>query len=164
MVAPQFQHIDQAFMIHDDTTIAGEDQSDHDDGVRKFLAKADELNLTLNDHKCLFSKPEIPFWGLTVSKDGIKPNPFKVKTLHQQASPQSKQELVSFLAMVRANDNFIPNVAAETSLLRKLPKKGVHFKWTEQHEAQFQRVKNLFNEKMLLQYYDVNKQTFIFDE
>ena len=64
--------------------------------------------------------------------------------------------------MVRANDNFIPNVAAETSLLRELTKKGVRFRWTDQHEAQFQRVKNLFNEKMLLQYYDINKQTFIF--
>ena len=129
-------------MIHDDTTIADKDQKDHDEGVRKFLAKADELNLTLNDTKCVFSKPEIPFWGLNVTKDGIRPNALKVKTLHQQVRPQDKQELVSFLAMVRANDNFIPNVAAETSLLRELTKKGVRFRWTEQHEAQFQRVKS----------------------
>ena len=64
--------------------------------------------------------------------------------------------------MIRANDSFIPNVAAETSLLRELTKNGVRFKWTEKHESQFQRVKKLFSDKMLLQYYDINKQTFIF--
>ena len=87
MVAPQFQHIEQVFMIHDDTTIAGANQTDHDEGLRNFFAKADELDLTLSEPKCHFSKSEIPFWGLIVSKDSIKPNPLKIKTLHQQTSP-----------------------------------------------------------------------------
>ena len=162
MVAPQFSDIEQSFMIHDDTTIAGLDQKDHDNGVRNFLQRADDLGLTLKESKCVFSKPEIPFWGLIVSKDGLRPNPLKVQTLHQQVTPQNKQDLISFLAMVRANDNFIPNIAAETALLRQLTKKGVRFRWTEEHEAQFQRVKELFNERILLKHFDINLPTYLF--
>ena len=162
MVAPQFEDIDQACMIHDDSTIAGVDQKDHDEGVRAFFKKADELGLTLNEPKCKISLPEIPFWGLIVSKDGLKPDPLKIETLKQISSPKSKEELISFLAMVRANDNFIPNIPKKTPLLRELTKKGTRFKWTDAHEEEFQSLKESFNEHFLLQHYDPASPTFVF--
>ena len=124
-------------MIHDDSTIAGASQEEHDEGLRAFFKKADELGLTLNEPKCKISQPEIPFWGMIVSKDGLKPDPLKIETLKQITTPKSKEELVSFLAMVRANDNFIPNIPKNTPLLRYLTKRGTRFKWTDAHEKEF---------------------------
>ena len=162
MVAPQFNHIDQACMIHDDSTVAGTGQADHDNGLRSFLKTADELGLTLNEEKCKISQPEIPFWGMIVSKDGLKPDPLKVETLKQISSPKTKEELVSFLAMVRANDNFIPNIPKHTPLLRELTKKGTRFNWSEAHEKEFQDLKHSFNKHFLLAHYDPTSPTFVF--
>ena len=105
-IAPQFDDIKQVTMIHDDVIISGETQEDHDEGVRAFLQRTSDLNLTLNESKCIISKHEVSFWGLIISKNGIKPNPLKIKTLEQQTRPQNKDELISFLAMVRSNTDF----------------------------------------------------------
>ena len=156
-VEPQLRDIAELAMIHDDSIVAGCDQIDHDHGVR-----AAGLGLTLNESKCVFGASEVPFWGFIVSRDSIKPDHLKVKTLQQQKRPQTKEELISYLAMVRAKSDFVPNIAKETSTLRNLTKKGVHFKWTDEHEVEFEKVKKLFNEHVLLHYYDPNLPTYIF--
>ena len=130
-VWPQLCDISQVEMIHDDVIISGVDQEDHDKGLRAFLQRITELGLTLNASKCLFSQSEVPFWGFIVSKDGIKPDSLKLEALKQQKRPQTKHELISYLAMVRAKQDFLPNIAGMTAALRQLTKKGVRFIWTE---------------------------------
>ena len=161
VVAPQFLDIDEVELIHDDGTIAGFSQEDHDEAVYRFLDRCVELGLTLNPKKCIFSAPSIPFWGCIISNEGIKPNPLKVKTLQQTTRPDTKEELISFLAMVRSNSDFIPSLAKHTVNLRALTKKGVHFDWKEVHETEFTLLKDRFNEAVLLKYFDPSLPTFI---
>ena len=159
---PQLRDIAQVEMIHDDVIISGTDQEDHDAGLRAFMQRITELGLTLNASKCIFSAPEVPFWGFIVSKDGIKPDPLKLEALKQQKRPESKHELLSYLAMVRAKQDFLPNIADMTAALRKLTKKGIRFVWTDEHEQEFQNVRAAFNDEIILRYFDPLLPTHIF--
>ena len=125
------------------------------------MDRCQALGLTLNPKKCIFSVSSIPFWGCIISDQGIKPNPLKIQTLQQSKRPHTKEELISFLAMVRANSDFIPSLAKHTSNLRQLTKKGVHFNWQQVHETEFNMLKNRFNEAVLLKYFDPSVPTFI---
>ena len=64
--------------------------------------------------------------------------------------------------MLQSNSAFIPRLAAEAYNLRQLTKKHCKFKWTDIHQKEFEKLKELFHEKMLNQPYDPTKETFIF--
>ena len=64
--------------------------------------------------------------------------------------------------MVRANGEFIPDLAVMTANLRELTKKHIKFSWTESHEQEFKNIRNAFNDSVLLRHYDSTKPTFIF--
>lgn len=72
--------------------------------------------------------------GFRVTKDGIKPDPQKAETVQQTGRPQNKDELNSFLCMIRSNGQFIPNLATATANLRDLAKDSSTFHWTHHHE------------------------------
>ena len=63
--------------------------------------------------------------------------------------------------MVRANADFIPNLAHMTANMRELTKKDVKFMWTEIHNNEFNNVKKAFNNSVLLRHYDITKTTFV---
>ena len=117
--------------------------------------------MTLNLSKCLFGKDEIPFWGLIVSKDGLKPDPKKVESLKLASPPTSKSELSSFLCMVQSNKDFIPNLASNTRHLRKRLKKHCRFSWDDECQREFDELKAAFTESCLLHHYDPSAKTFL---
>lgn len=133
-VTPHYRDIEQVSLIHDDGIIAGRTEEEHDRALHAFLERTKQLGLTLNPKKCIFKQTEIPFWGFLISDKGIRPNPEKVKALQHITRPQSKEGVVSFLAMLRSNADFIPMLATKTKNLRSLTKKGVPFHWDKTME------------------------------
>ena len=61
--------------------------------------------------------------GHVILADGIKPNHTKVSAVVNMSSPQNKEELRSFLGLVKYSGKFIPNLADLTAPLRQLFKK-----------------------------------------
>ena len=63
--------------------------------------------------------------------------------------------------MVQSNKDFIPSIARDTCHLRQLTRKNKRFKWTKECQKEFEMLRNKFSEKMLLNHFDPNKETFI---
>ena len=126
------------------------------------LAALQSAGLTVSPTKCVLASSEIPFWGFKVSKEGIRPDPEKVQAVQHADRPQNKDEVKSFLCMIRSNGQFIPNLAVATANLRELTKNNTTFKWLAAHEKEFQNLKEAFKKDVLLRHYDVNAPTFIF--
>ena len=83
--------------------------------------------------------------------------------MQQADRPQTKDEVKSFLCMIRSNGQFIPDLAAATANLRELTKTNTTFQWLATHEKEFQNLKEeAFKEDVLLRHYDMNVRTFIF--
>ena len=113
--------------------------------------------MTLNPNKCIFSKVEIPLWGVNITKDGLKPDPKKVESLKQA----SKAELISFMCMIQSNKDFIPTLASKTKHLRKRLKKHQCYTWDEDCQKEFEDLKASFTNATLLHHYDPGSNTFI---
>jgi hypothetical protein len=86
-LAPLFQSIPQVHMIHDDLIIAAKSQEEHDQVLEEVLQIIENSGMTLNVEKCLFGKDSIPFWGLRISSEGLKPDPKKVESLRSATRP-----------------------------------------------------------------------------
>ena len=160
-LAPLFNKIPNAHLIHDDVVIGGKGTQDHDKALIDSMEAIYAAGVTLNGMKCVFGVPAIQFWGLIISKDGIGPDPEKVKALNDLTLPDNKNDLISFLCMMQAHSEFIPNFARKASLLRELIKKNRPFKWEAVHTECFEDLIKSFKEATLLQYFDMNKKTFV---
>ena len=160
-LAPLFRDIRQAHLIQDDLIIAAKNKQEHDEVLDKVLQVIEESGMTLNLKKCIFGKDEIPFWGLIISKDGLKPDPKKVDALKTASPPSSKAEITSFLCMMQSNKDFIPNLASRTQHMRKRLKKNYRFTWDKYCQKEFEDLKNSFSSETLLHHYDPKERTFI---
>ena len=151
-----------AAVIQDDIVIATADKETHYQMLEAAITALEKAGLTFSPSKCILGQPEIPFWRFKVNKNGIRPDPNKVQAVQEAGRPTSKDELRSFLCMIRSNGTFIPDFAAATANLRELTKQNVVFKWTETLEKEFQNIKNTFTTDVLPRHSDTNKNTFIF--
>ena len=115
---PIIANIPNAAVIQDDIVIATADKETHYQTLEAVITALEKAGLTVSPSKCILGQPEIPFWGFKVNKNGIKPDPNKVQAAQEAGRPTSKDELRSFLCIIRSNGTFIPDLAAATANLR----------------------------------------------
>ena len=106
-----FKDIEGVEVIVDDLLIWGETQSQHDSRLKQVLECARKCNLRLNKDKSQIRLQEINYVGHILSKDGLKPDPKKVKAVTQMNKPQNREELQRFLGMTTYLAKFIPNLS-----------------------------------------------------
>ena len=90
-----FNDIPNVFGIADDILVIGrynKDGTDHDEAVYNVLRQCHDVNLKLNKDKCHFRCTAIPFFGKVVSRQGVQPDPQKVKALTKMLAPKNKRE------------------------------------------------------------------------
>lgn len=55
-----------------------------------MLERCKEINLTLNEEKCLFRSPEVSYIGHIISSEGVIPNPKKIEAITKMPPPEDK--------------------------------------------------------------------------
>ena len=125
----------------DDILVHGDTEHDHDEAVKAVLQRLSELNITLNGDKCEFKKSEINFFGMTISRNGIKPNVNKMQDFIDSPAPKDAKEVKSFLGLANYFGNRIPNLATISEPLRTLLHKHNQFKWGEREQSSFEQIK-----------------------
>ena len=79
--------------------------------IQIVWAKLREANLKLKKSKCSFFKKEILYLGHLLTTDGVKPQPHKVKAIHEMKPPRNSMEVREFLGMVGYYRSFISRFA-----------------------------------------------------
>ena len=77
--------------IADDIVIFGYGDDDHDAALYSVLDRAREVGIWFNPDKCMFKKDSISFYGVTISADGIKPDPSKIEAIKNLPELKSEQ-------------------------------------------------------------------------
>ena len=85
-----FKDIEGVEVVVDDLLIWGENEAQHDERLRKVLKRACQRNLKLNKDKSQLKLNEIHYIGHVLNKDGLKPDPEKVKAICMMKSPEIK--------------------------------------------------------------------------
>ena len=147
-----------AHKLVDDILIEADTESDLFQRIRTLLDK-------MKEHKIICSKKKfqigttIPFAGYIVSADGIKPDPERTKAIQDFPTPRNVSDVRSFLGLANQLGHFVPDLAHATNHLRTLLHKGNEFTWQPEHQADFEKVKEILTSPLLLQPFDKNLPT-----
>ena len=120
-----FEDVEGVKVIVDDLLIWGENDDEHDARLKQVLNRAREVNLKFNAKKCRIRQEEVPYVGHVLSKEGLKPDPEKIRAVQQMQPPQNTKELKSFLGFIQYLAKFMPNMASKSAPLRELLEKEV---------------------------------------
>ena len=156
-----FQDIPQCEGIADDIVIFGYWDDDHDTTLHSVLDRAHEVGMKLNPDKCAFKRDSISFYGVTLSADGVKPDPRQIQAVKNLPEPRTEQLLQSFLGIVNYLSRFSPNVANMTTSLHTLLKKGNEFVWLPHHSEDFKCIIQELCSPKLLKSYDSKRNLYL---
>jgi len=65
-----------------------------------LLQRLNKYNFKLNLEKAKFCCTEIPFLGVILSRDGIRPNPDKIKVIQDFNTPANRVQLQQFIGVL----------------------------------------------------------------
>ena len=138
--------------FYDDIIIGTRTKAEHIIRVNEVLQSCLKFGVTLNEKKSLFCKNEIPFLGVILSADGIKPSPDKIKAIKESKPPSNVGELRSFIRFVSFLQRFIPKMGIILRPLYDLLKKSRTWEWNFEHQKCFENIKNSITSNSLANY------------
>jgi hypothetical protein len=153
-----------ALNISDDILIYGTDDDDHDTNLEAALERLRERGLTLNKGKCIFKKKSLIFQEYVFSEHGISPDPAKVTTIKEFATPKDASEVRSLLGMTNFCCRFVKNYATLTHPLRELTKKDIPFVWTGKQGRALEKLCDALTNASENAYFDSTKMTEVFTD
>ena len=151
------------FGIADDILVIeyDKDGADHDEAVYEVLKQCQDVNLKLNKEKCQFRCMSIPFFGEVVSRQGVQPNPQKVRALTEMLAPKNKKELQAFRGVINYLNKFSPGMLETCKLLRKLMSSKATLMWNASYQQLFDKAKSLIKLEMCMKFYDDTKPLYL---
>ena len=147
--------------IADDMVIFGRNEEEHDRNLILFLETTRKNGLVLNKKKLQFKKEEVSFFGHRWNSTGISPDPKKTESILKMQFPPDKETMHSFLGLVNFLNRYTPRLAELCSPLRKLILKDSHYSPGDPEHAAFDAIKAEFKKKIILPYFDRNKETIL---
>ena len=147
--------------IADDMVIFGRNEEEHDRNLILFLETTRKNRLVLNKRKLQFKKEEVSFFGHRWNSTGISPDPKKTESILKMQFPPDKETMHSFLGLVNFLNRYCPKLAELCSPLRKLILKDSHYSPGDPKHAAFDAIKAEFQKKIILPYFDRNKETIL---
>ena len=156
-----FGDIPGVHMIADDMIIAGKDEMEHDETLKKVMKRAKDKNIKFNKDKIQLKVREVKYMGNIISADGMKPDPEKIKAIQKMPVPTDKAGIQRLLGTINFLAQYIPNMSEITAPLRMLLKENVQFAWQHEQDEALEKIKTALTANPVLSYYDVTKDVTI---
>lgn len=146
--------IEHIVIYQDDVLIMTSDTSEHDIILDKVLSALMNAGIKLNVKKCAFYVDSVKYLGYIFDKQGVKPDPEKIRAIIDAPSPVNVSQVQSFIGLCNFYNRFIKNFSEVFAPLYSLLKKNAKFQWSAEQEQCFTLVKNLFKSKKVLRLFD----------
>ena len=134
-----------------DFSIFGDSFDDCLTNLENVLNRCEEKNLVLNWEKCHFMVTNGIVLSHIVSSKGIKVEKSKIELISNLPTPKSIKDVRSFLGHASFYRRFIKDFSVISKPLCNLLTKENIFKWTEQCEKAFVKLKNLLTSAPVIQ-------------
>ena len=116
----------------DDIIIYSRSFAQHLQHLRQVFERLRNAGLKLRLETCSFCLQEVTYLGHIISKDGIKPDPDKIKVVKEYPVPTSVKEVRQFLGLCSYYRKFIRNFSGIAAPLNQLTTKYARFVWTNE--------------------------------
>ena len=149
--------------VADDLMIFGcgdtdqEAQRDHDIKLEKLFQRCKETGIRLNREKMKIRQSSVTFLGHVISKDGLKPDPEKIKAVQEMPRPSDIEGVRRLNGFVNYLAKFLPRLSDVMEPIRQLTRKNVPWTWSDAQENALKQVKKLVTEAPVLRFYDPAK-------
>ncbi|KAL0213002.1 hypothetical protein RCL1_006628 [Eukaryota sp. TZLM3-RCL] len=133
----------RVFTYIDDIIIAADTFQEYLDLIEFVLAQAQKFSVRIAAPKSKFCTSNFPIKlvGNIYHKQTRSIDPDRLKAIVELPSPPSVSALRSFLGAVNFIRDYLPNLAASTSVLTELLQKNVSYIWNDSHESAFSNIK-----------------------
>ena len=92
----------------------------------------------------------------TSSDTGIKPDKKKFAAIKQFPTQTCIKDVRAFVGLANQLGSFIPDLAHMTSAIHPLLKKGTTWNWLPEHQATFEKIKDILTSDMVILPFDPN--------
>ena len=147
--------------LMDDILVHGKTKEEHDTRLLNTLERLQKHGITLNKKKCSFATESVKFLGHIVDKEGIRPDPEKVKGINDMTEPKNLTGLRRFLGMYNQLNKFSPQLTDRMKPLRDLLCNKNQWLWGEAQQKAFVETKKLLSSTPALALYDQKRPTRI---
>ncbi|KAG3123458.1 hypothetical protein C6341_g26546 [Phytophthora cactorum] len=142
-------YVDDVF-VHSPAVNGKTDVEVHKEHLRKLLALMRKHKLYANLKKCIFGASEIPILGCLVGKNGVRPDPEKIRVISEWPTLSNVKGLRQFLGLATHLCKHVENYAGEIRPLSQLLKKEAEWKWTSECQLAFDAVKQGLTEALII--------------
>lgn len=122
----------------------------HKKHLRLVLERLRLHNLHVSPAKCQIASSSINYLGYRIEQDTNTPQTKHIKGILNFSIPKNKKQLQAFLGTCNWVREFIPNLSDITSPLTRLLQKNVRFRWTEEQDVAFNKIKSLVGKPLVL--------------
>ncbi|KAA3484688.1 Retrotransposon protein [Gossypium australe] len=135
-------YLDQFVVIFiDDILIYSKTEAEHDQRLCIVLQTFRKKQLFSKFSKCEFWLSEVAFLWNVVTTSGIRVNPKKIEAVVEWKQSKNESKLWSFLSLTGYYQRFFEGFSLIASPLTKLLHKNTPFKWSEEHQSSFEKLK-----------------------
>ena len=127
-------------VFFDDILIYSKGLKDHLNHLRAILEVLRKNELYANKKKCSFAQSRVDYLGHIISGDGVEVDPEKIRAIKEWPIPANVREVRGFLGLTGYYRKFVQNYGTIAAPLTQLLKIG-GFKWTEEVQEAFNRLK-----------------------
>ena len=131
------------------------------ENVINFPDRCVEHDLHLNPEKIRINVDSVPFFGQTLTKDGLQIDANKWQVIQNWPQPKNVKELQSFLGSVNYLSKLIPHFSSFRKPLQDLLKTSNKFVCLKVHDEAFKTLKNAIMKDVMLKYFDSNLPIYI---
>ena len=164
------ENFEKCVIYLDDILIYGRTINEHNERLRLVLNKIRQSGVKLSPTKCAFLRNSIKYLGHIISERGVETDPDKITAVTNWATPNSNEELQSFLGFCNYYRRFIHEYAKIVRPLEDLlrlantntRKKTIELKWEEVHTTAFNELKKVLSTTPIL-VFPTRDDTFILD-
>ena len=148
----------------DDIVIFSETMEEHFKILKTVFDKLKQANLQVKLEKSKFFCHEANFLGHKLTRKGVQVDEEKVTGITKMRPPENKKQIMSFLGMTNYYRNFIGDYAVIAKPLTDLLSEKAEWKWSENEDSAFEKLKKKLKEAPILIYPDFEKEFFVFTD
>ncbi|KAK3751920.1 hypothetical protein QZH41_007937 [Actinostola sp. cb2023] len=156
--------LDGLLTVHDDKVIYGVEETeeeataDHNKKLQHFLLRCKEKGMKLNKKNLKLKCKEITYLGHLITQNGLNPDPEKIEAVKKMPKPTNVKGVQQFCGFVNYLAKFLPRLAETMGSIQQLTRRDVDWQWQPEHNAAFEKVKEIVTTAPLLKYYDLAEE------
>lgn len=142
----------------DDIIVFSTSLQEHVTNLEKVFLRLRESNFKIQMDKSEFLKLETAYLGHIIGREGIKPNPDKIKAIQNYPLPKTAKQIKQFLGLLGYYRKFVPDFAKITKPLTQCLKKNKSITLDANYITCFEKCKRLLTNDPILQHPDFSRE------